>query len=229
MTLHLDKSKIIHLYTVEKKSAAQIAVEVGASPPCILNRLKKWNIPIRSASEGKIRRDLDGAIDDIVSRYSEDKQTLNEIANIYKVTAPAIRKRLVDAGVQIRPNGGQVNRKFQYIASLDPRDIEKVYNLGKPLFETAVHLGISVPTLRRILKKNGIRIRSQSEQRLLGRSGHESRAQNRSQKVRVDVPIPDGTFAERVKHLRENENLRIDQIAEVLGAERLDVYQCMNA
>ena len=45
MTLHLDKAKIIHLYTVEKKSAAQIAVEVGASPPCILKRLKKWNIP----------------------------------------------------------------------------------------------------------------------------------------------------------------------------------------
>ena len=225
MTLHLDKAKIIHLYTVEKQSAAQIAVEVGASPPCILKRLKKWNIPIRSASEGKIRRDLDDAIDDIVSRYSEDKQTLNEIANIYKVTAPAIRKRLFDAGVQIRPNRGQFNRKVQYIASLDPRDVEKVYNLGKPLFETAVHLGISVPTLRKILIKNGIRIRSQSEQRLLGRSGHESRAQ----KVRVDVPIPDGTFAERVKHLRENENLRIDQIAEVLGAERLDVYQCMNA
>ena len=139
------------------------------------------------------------------------------------MTAPPIRKRLVDAGVQIRPNGGQVNRKFQYIASLDPRDVEKVYNLGKPLFDTAVHLGISVPTLRKILIKNGIRIRSQSEQRLLGRSGHESRAQ------KVDVPIPDGTFAERVKHLRENENLRIDQIAEVLGAERLDVYQCMNA
>ena len=137
MTLHLDKSKIIHLYTVEKQSAAQIAVEVDASPPCILKRLKKWNIPIRPASKGKIRRDLDDAIDDIVSRYSEDKQTLNEIANIYKVTAPAIRKRLFDAGVQIRPNRGQFNRKVQYIASLDPRDIEKVYNLGKPLFETA--------------------------------------------------------------------------------------------
>ena len=221
MTLHLDKSKIIHLYTVEKKSAAQIAVEVGASPPCILKRLKKWNIPVRPASKGNIRRDLDDAIDDIVSRYSEDKQTLNEIANIYKVTAPAIRNRLVNAGVRIRPNGILVNRKAQYIASLDPRDIEKVYGSGKTLPETAGAFDISVPTLRKIFKENGIRIRSQSEQLLM----HYRKPEPET----IGVDVPDGTFSERVKHLRENENLRIDQIAEVLGAERLDVYQCMNA
>ena len=221
MAVELDKAKIIHHYTVEKQSAAQIGVEVGVSATTILDHLKKWEIPRRPASQGKRRRDLDGAIDDIVSLYLDNKRTLTEIANLYKVSAPTIRNRLMDAGVRIRPNGILANRKAQYIASLDPREVEKVYNLGKPLLETSRHLGISVPTLRKILIENGIRIRSPAEQRLMRYRKPEPEI--------IEVDVPDGTFEERVKHLRDQEGLLIDQIAEVLGTERLAVYQCMNA
>ena len=220
MTLQLDIDKIIHLYTVEKMSVMKISGYVEASPTTILVRLRKWGVPIRAVHEIKGRHDIDADIDKIISLYVDAEQSLMKIANLYKTTAPTVRNRLKRAGIRMRHPRELKNEKTKYVESLDPKAIAAVYNSGKPLFETSWHFNISVPTLRKILNANGIRIRSATEQRWL-------RQAEKTKPKTVDIQIPTGTFEEQVKHLREHDNLRIDEIAEVLGADRVSVFQCM--
>ena len=88
-----------------------------------------------------------------------------------------------------------------------------------------VIFGVTSPTLAARLRENGVKIRSAKEGQARTRAGYALTADEKEAKHQSpDIQIPDGTFEERVRYLRDNEDLRVDQIAALLKCPRIQVY-----
>ena len=86
--------------------------------------------------------------------------------------------------------------------------------------------GVTSPTLAARLKENGVKIRSAKEGQARTRAGYALTAAEKEakQSQHPDIQIPDGTFEEQVRYLRDKEDLRVDQIAALLNCHRVQVY-----
>jgi transposase-like protein len=96
-----DKEAIIRQYSAEDKSTVELAEEYDVAPNTIRNRLKEWDVDIRSV--GQRYGWLDDCLDDIIEQYVEQGDSLQTIADQYGTTTSPIKRRLQEAGVELRP------------------------------------------------------------------------------------------------------------------------------
>jgi transposase len=96
-----ERERIIHQYTIEGMSMYELAEEYGVALNTIRNRLDEWDIEVDSRPH---RYDwLDECVKEIVERYVYHEESLKTIADHYGTTTSPIRKRIREAGVELRP------------------------------------------------------------------------------------------------------------------------------
>lgn len=96
-----DNEAIIRQYSAEDKSTVELAEEYDVAPNTIRNRLKEWDVDIRSV--GQRYGWLDDCLDGIIEQYVEQGNSLQTIADQYGTTTSPIKRRLQEAGVELRP------------------------------------------------------------------------------------------------------------------------------
>lgn len=96
-----QKAQIIERYTIDKAPTTKIAEEYGVVPNTIINRLREWDVEIRPV--GQRYTWLDEEVDEIVERYVTRQESLKTIAARYGTTPSPIKRRLLEAGVELRP------------------------------------------------------------------------------------------------------------------------------
>ncbi len=81
----------------------------------------------------------------------------DKIANIFKCNSETIRKILIKHGIKRRPSASDTNPEYSEV------DIIKMYSRGENTNTIAKKLGTYNTTIRRILLRNNIKVRSSSD------------------------------------------------------------------
>lgn len=92
--------EIIRLYVEENQSMQSIADKFDVSAGTIRNRLKEHDVSTRPVGSRYVW--LDDHIEDIVERYTDQKESLQTIATVYGTSAAAIKKRLLESNITLR-------------------------------------------------------------------------------------------------------------------------------
>jgi len=90
--------------------------------------------------------------DDIVKMYNDEKKTLQQIANVYNVSAMAIKNFLEKINVKRRAKGRTAKLKIEDIQKII--DIHKQQNKKIMIKELAEKLHITPPRLRVYMRKH---------------------------------------------------------------------------
>lgn len=101
-----QETEIIKLYTDEGLTLKQIAVRIGLSAGGVRNILKRSGVTIRPRSY-KSRAAKERSEEDIElsKKFADDYQsmTIEQVAEKHGVSYKFVRKRLLDAGIKLRP------------------------------------------------------------------------------------------------------------------------------
>ena len=100
-------------------------------------------------------------IDEIVRRYTEDEETLKQIAASMGCTEGTIRNRLKNAGIDLRTGGRSKHKKST--KALAEANIDELYIAGESLRSLRNITGFGVETITNYLKAKDIPIRDISE------------------------------------------------------------------
>lgn len=227
------KDEIIRRYEAGE-SSREIGEDLGTSGRTILHRLSEWGV------RTKYFKDLDTA--DIVQRYQGGEKVV-DIAKSLNVSEYTILNRLSECGLKLRRGPA---RKY------DDAEICQMYRDGMSVREIKEKTGAeNDATFYAILKRNGVPVRLQRNKlkdpetrlkiiRLRGEGlTHEAIAKimkiNRNyigEVLREEVEIERKKWQPAVTvqngmsiaEMRDK-NLTIDEIAEIKGIDRVDVFK----
>jgi len=97
------KNELENLYLKDKLDSSQIAKIYNCSPVCIRSKLRKFEIPVRTISEGMIlRRGIDIPKQELKKLYLNDKLSTIKIAQLYSCNDETVRNRLHKFSIPIR-------------------------------------------------------------------------------------------------------------------------------
>ena len=116
----------------------------------------------------------------------------------------------------------------------DLAEIKRLYcEEGRSSDEIAGQYDCSSPTIRRHLKRQGVRLRTIPEAQALRRKHEQAMTEDQHQgsvsrqlKQLPPLPLEEAT-PERIQQLRHKDNLTIDAIAEVCSLTNLEVYNIL--
>ena len=166
----------------------------------------------------------------IVMLYLVKKQTIKEIADKFPFSRRIVRRVLSQARVPIRRSGWQGSRREMPRYRQDVWDeSEKIVYLYESEKQSprriAAQFGCSAPLITQILESAGVEIRSLKDARQF-RPDKYGYAEHQQVEVERKRWQPEVTVNRKmsVREMREKD-LTIDEIAEVTGLSRVDVFQ----
>ena len=199
----------------QKVPVNQIARVVDVHKSTIRRILDLVGIP-RKRNKPKVPS---GSLKPEILDLYEKGNGLKEIARTLGCSHGYASTTLAEFGIQPRSKGYGMQRKKR-VEKYDARAIKRMYTEGKSLRTIAKVIGINRSTVTLILKDMGVKIRTLSEANRL--------AMNKTNMVTVEreagQPAIKVNKRKSISKLRAD-GLTIDQIAEVKGINRVDVYQ----
>lgn len=145
----IDWDLVYQLYVIEKRTLKEIGEMLNIHWQTISNKMpKQWKEALKINIE----------YDDLYELYVNQEKSIKEIGRIYGVSETMIRNRLNTFNIKIR---GLDKEK---IKKLNDEDIKKYYiDDGLSCNEIAQIFNVSIKTIIKRLKKNGVELRPQSE------------------------------------------------------------------
>jgi DNA-directed RNA polymerase specialized sigma24 family protein len=114
-------------------------------------------------------------VDEIVRRYADGFST-ETIAEVLEVSPQTVTRRLLDAGVKLRPRGAKPNGVPSPVRdSLPAREVVLRYEFGWSLEDLAAEYGVSHPTIKALLVREGVEMRKAGTRGGRGRADREGR------------------------------------------------------
>lgn len=252
MKQKIDIDQIKHLYYHEKKSAPQVAEILGCEPQVIYARMKKHGMQRRSYSEAhQLRGDQkDSDVNDaeIVRLYFEEHLSLKDVSEQLGITIYNVQKRLRDQGYKTR-NKADSQRlgklRPSKLIDVDRAEIERLYyEAGQSVREIAYQYNCAETAVRTYFKRQGIRFRTVKEAQTLRRNREKGRKEvpkelkasprtytppKRAGKVFDPYPVlsAEQVTPERILQLHSEEDLMIDDIAEICSLSTVEVYHIL--
>jgi len=170
--------KIGKMYVEDKKSAYEIAEELGISSFKVYNALNNLGVKIRSKSEARIilksSPEITERSEKIVKMYVEDKKSANQIARELGMTTENVIYYLEKLGIERRSKKEAVT-----LAKNPPEAIERAEKIskmyvedGKSAIKIADELGMSTSTVIYILNSYGVGRRTRVERVKLAREAN---------------------------------------------------------
>lgn len=167
----IDKDWLIEQYIVNRKNSYELSTLLGCSNVTVLNKLKLFNIPKRTAGESKQTLGCNTALLKnkkwLENAYIKKQLSTFEIADKIKTTPRTVRLALMSFDIPIRSLRDA--RKVSITASYTPRikiDVPSIIDSYLSLTSTAVIAkkeGCSQGVIINRLKEAGVDIRSNSE------------------------------------------------------------------
>jgi len=164
--INIPKEVLFRKYVIERKSMHEAGKELEVSSRTILKKLRKFKIPTRSVSEGKIGkcigdenpRYINISKNILQQKYIVERKSTYQIARELNTTSTTIWHKLEKYNIQKRNISEakkiQIQRKFLY----------KEYIIkSKSTNDIAVELGICPHTINNKLREFSIPIRNRSE------------------------------------------------------------------
>lgn len=155
------------LYWHQKMSSTEIAKVYNCDPGYIRDLLRKYRTQTRTLSEAiRLRFGINIPKGELKRLYIEKKLSSPEIARIYKHNHATVRSRLREYGIKIRTLS-EAN-KIRYNINISEKELKKLYSereISSPEIAKIYHCAPG--TIRNLLKKYGIRVRTKSEARRL--------------------------------------------------------------
>lgn len=102
--------------------------------------------------------------------YADEGKTLREIGELFGVSKQAVHEILTKAGVRMRSRGGcyRVTHLELVERQIDiPSLVDRYITLRTPLSKLSGELGVSSSSVRKVLVREGVEIRSRSQARKL--------------------------------------------------------------
>lgn len=163
----ISPKKLKELYWHRKMSSSEIAKIYHCNPSYIRDLLKKYSIRIRTASEARrILFNINIPKKELRKLYLEKKFSSLKIAEIYKCGHVTIRQRLRKYGIRVRILSEANRARFNI--NIPKKELKKLYLERKiSSIEIAKIYYCSPGTIRRLLRKYGIKIRTKSEAKKL--------------------------------------------------------------
>ena len=234
--ISIDIDELKRLYYDEQKSCYAIARHFGVVPTTIYRYMKQHGLQRRPLAEAQKLRHaktrINPNIDEIVHLYFDEKLTLSEVGARIGVSRDTVWRRLLAAGYRCR-NNTRIKGTCMFTAS-DLTEIQRLYcKAGLSAHEIAGRYDCSSPTIRRHLKRQGVRLRTIPEAQALRRKHEQAKTADQhqgsvSRQLKEFHPLsPEEVTPERVQQLRSKDNLTIDAIAEVCALTNLEVYNIL--
>ena len=237
----IDIQELKRLYYDEQMSGYEIAQHFQTTPLLIYDRMRKHGLQRRTALDGQKLRFAKTKtipnIDEIARLYFDEKLTLAEVGTRIGVCRDTVRKRLGAAGYKCRTKGESRHPRIKGACMFTASDLTEIQRLyckaGLSADEIAGRYDCSSPTIRRHLKRQGVRLRTIPDAQALRRKHEQTKADDQHQrsvsrqlKELSPLPLEEVTPA-RVLELRHKSNLTIDAIAEVCSLTNLEVYNIL--
>ena len=159
--IYLPTEKVIRKYQCGM-STYKLAEEYNVSDTKIWRLLKEGGVELRNISEALLGRVLPAK--EIIRLYTEGKNTV-ELGKKYGVKPDSIKQLLKKESVKIR-NLSEARLQGK---KLPRKEIISLYNAGKSALELSRKYNISPHTIDKLLKKEGVERRNQSEAQLHGK------------------------------------------------------------
>ena len=160
-------------------------------------------------------------IAELARLYFEEELTLKEVGARLGISKSPIRQRLLEAGYTLRSRKNTSMFSDEEVAEMVKLYVEEEES-GE---ELAYQFDCSSTTIREYLKKKGVLRSREDAQRL--RRKKVAIEKNRPPEPTVKPTEP--TTPENIRRLRDEENLRIDEIAQRTGLSNLEVYEILNS
>jgi hypothetical protein len=146
----------IRLYVEEKYTLDKISKKYHIRSTTVKEVLQSKNIPIRTLSEMKSKV-TQSMVDDFIKMYTEENVDLDGIAKKYSLGRNTVFRHLKANGVTVY--GERIKPELQ-------NKIIELYQNGLSEKKIEKEIGVSRPTIRKILKENNIHIRDNTEYRV---------------------------------------------------------------
>ena len=141
------------------KNTVELAHEYEVSTPTIKRLLKKAEVKLRNLSEAQIGKIL--PVEKIVKKYNDGNSTY-ELADEYRVSNSTIYRLLKNEGIKLR----SMSEAHLHGKVFPVDEIVKRYQDGISLFKLTNEYNVSTPTIKNLLKKEGVRLRGMSEAKI---------------------------------------------------------------
>ena len=239
--INIDIQELKRLYYDEEKSCCAIARHFGVAQTTIYRHMKQHGLQRRPLGEAQKLRHaktrINPDIDEIAHLYFDEKLTLSEVGTRIGVSRDTVWRRLLAAGYKCRTKGESQHPRIKGSCMFTETDLAEIKRLyceeGRSSDEIAGQYDCSSPTIRRHLKRQGVRLRTIPEAQALRRKHEQAKTADQHQasisqqlKQLPPLPLEEATPA-RVLELRHKENLTIDAIAEVCSLTNLEVYNIL--
>lgn len=134
--------KMIEMFC-EGYSIVQIAKAVYYSTPIVRKILREAEYDTGKYKGRRIRTDDPQTLE--IVRLYQNGLSINKISGIVPMSGIMIRRRLIAAGVTMRPPGG-------YISEGTKKHIRELYTEGNSFYKIAKLCGVSIPTAAKYAK-----------------------------------------------------------------------------
>ena len=154
------QDEVVRLYTVEFKSAGEIADIFRVCGHTVMNILKFNNVKIVNPKKHALWRDQDT----VIRLYTVEMKPLSEIANKFKTDTGVIKRILVANNIEIRPNAYYLKGKTAHNKSDAWNHQDKIINLYTEDLLSAREISkkfdVSPQVIQDILRANNIKLKS---------------------------------------------------------------------
>lgn len=236
MGYQVDLQQVKDLYYGEELSVPKVAERMGLPGHIVYLEMKKYGLPRRTKSEAQQLRvwghRSSVPTSEIERLYFDEEKTLVETAEILSLSYGCVRTRLLEAGHQLRSRkearllckGGRASVEFDVE---EKHWIRKYYcDDGCSLATIGLRFSVSGPKIRQVLVDMGIKIRTLSEAQQLRRENMKRRFQEHiPDPVEVQPVLDESEVSSAlVVQLRNESNLKIDEIAARCSLTNMEVY-----
>ena len=154
-------------YEVNRKYTTQIAKYIGTSNSTICRWMKKLKIKTRGILETRFQKGFVKPTKEELNRwYNEERRNTIEIGKELGISAPTISRWMGEYGIKRRDNS-ESNLPRREFSKPSKKEMEGWYlNEHKGMSEIAKKLGVSTPTVNRLLREYNIPIKTNSESHL---------------------------------------------------------------
>jgi len=241
MKYNIDIEAVKRLYYDEKLSMAAVAQRLGVPKHHVSETMKHHGLKRRSRTEAqslRVHKNFHPVSTTQIAQLYFDKQlTATEVAEKLGISPALVRHRLLKAGYTLRSHKEAMalpgNRKARGRAKIvfSEEEIQEICKLyckeGLSPINIALRFNISVPVIHRILKAQGIRLRTaQVSQQLRRKKAREKHYHRIAENAGPKLSSSEVSEA-KVIQLRTQENLLIDEIAIKCSLTNVEVYQIL--
>lgn len=162
--VELPEAEVVRLYTEELLSGPAIAERMGCSRGPVTRVLKKHgvmrkrgNVPGKPQPSFRVAVDTDRAVE----MYVDEKKSMRDIAGEFDCSPPAIRRRLIDAGVKPRHHNDTKRGVPQWWRNeIDIDRAVELYESGMTLAEVGDEFGVKYSVIAHRMDERGYKRRS---------------------------------------------------------------------